>query len=215
MNKLHITEKHNDKMENMQSLSTCALCNANCQANRNIKGSICEKCFAVTMEKRYSNLTAALTKNGEILSAGIIPYEDLPIINAAFFRFEAFGDLINENHLVNFVNICLKNPYVHFALWTKHFTIAETVFCKMGVKKPENLKIVASSLMMDTPIKKLPSWADCSFTVWSSEEKAQAAGKVINCGAKKCITCLACYTKNGVKEINELVKSKQKNGARA
>lgn len=208
MANLHITEKHNDKMQGMQSLSTCALCNENCAKNRNIKGSICEHCFAVSMEKRYNNLTQALIKNGEILSKEILPIDELPTINACFFRFESFGDLINTNHLINYINICKKNPYVHFALWTKHFMIAETVFEKMGIEKPENLRVIASSLMMDTPIKK-PCWADVTFTVWSSEEKAKENGKTINCGSKKCINCLACYVNAGITEINELIKSKQ------
>lgn len=204
---LHITKNHNDKMEGMQSLSTSCICNGNCQRNRLIDGSICQHCYADTMQKRFSNLTKALMRNGDILSREMA-WEDLPIITNIYFRFEAFGDLINTTHLINYVNIARKNPKVSFALWTKCYLIAETVFTKMGIEKPQNLRIVISSLMMDTPMVK-PSWADTVFTVWSSEEKATECGKVINCGTKKCINCHVCYDGNA-EEINELIKSKQK-----
>ncbi len=31
-------------------------------------------------------------------------------------------------------------------------------------------------------------------------------GIEINCGAKNCIECLKCYYKNGINQINEIVK---------
>lgn len=203
-NKLHITDKHNGKMEGMQSLSTCALCNPNCNKNRNIDGSICKRCYACTMEKRFSNMTKSLINNGEILSSRILDASELPRINASFFRFEAFGDLINANQLVNYINICKKNPFTRFALWTKHFMVADEVFCKMGIEKPQNLQMVASSLMINQPIKR-PTWADTTFTVWSNTEEAEKNGAKINCGKKKCIDCLSCYI-GSCHEVNELLK---------
>lgn len=200
---LHITINHTGKMEGMQSLSTSAICNPNCQNNRNIDGSICQHCYACAMQKRYSNLTNVLVRNGETLSTDIIPCEDLPRINAAVFRLEAFGDLINENHLINYLNICRKNPLTRFALWTKHFHVCDKVFGEMGIEKPANLKIIASSLMVNQPIKR-PAWADSTFTVFSSEKEAEKLGRKINCGKRKCMDCLRCYIENG--DVNELLK---------
>ena len=82
MNELHITTKHTGKMTGMQSLSTSCKTNPNCEKNAKIEGSVCQKCYAQRQMKMYKNMSAAFEKNAEILTKGIIPNEDLPIINA-------------------------------------------------------------------------------------------------------------------------------------
>lgn len=189
---LHITREHSGKMEGMQSLSTSCKQNPYCEKRSQIKGSICEKCFAMAMMKRYKALDPCMAKNGEVLSTEIIPENELPILNVAFFRFESFGDLINENHLINYFNICKKNPDTHFALWTKNPFIIENAI-KMGHEKPENLKIVLSSpkLNEETDIKKW-SFVDKVFTVYDPEY-IKKHNIEINCGGRKCIECKRCY----------------------
>jgi hypothetical protein len=201
MNELHITTKHTGKMIGMQSLSTSCKTNPNCEKNAKIEGSVCQKCYAQRQMKMYKNMSAAFEKNAEILTKGIIPNEDLPIINACYFRFESFGDLHNSTQLVNYFNICKKNPDVHFALWTKN----PWIVAEVADQKPKNLQIIVSSLMLNkqVDISNMP-YIDKVFTVYD-KETIDKEGININCGARNCLACHKCY-KKGNKVINEKLK---------
>lgn len=96
------------------------------------------------MSKMYKSLNECLESNTEILTKNIIDWDDLPRIYSLYFRFESFGDLNNEIQLINYFNICRKNPEVKFALWSKNLFIIDKAI-KEGHHKPDNLMIIASS----------------------------------------------------------------------
>lgn len=122
---VHYTVKHSGKMEGMQSLSTSCLCNKYCK-NRSINSDlVCSHCYAQRQMKMYKNLNACLERNTKILTGRILKEAEIPMINASFFRFESFGDLINITQVINYFHICKKNKHVHFALWTKNPWIIE------------------------------------------------------------------------------------------
>ena len=205
---VRFTLNHTGKMEGMQSLSTSCMCNPLCKIRMQEPGSICSKCYAAAMHKRYSNLAAMLERNSEALSKWVWYPEELPIINAAFFRLESFGDLINVDHARNYLRLCKRNPWTRFALWTKNPAIlARAIYLEGG--KPENLNVILSSPYINTPCER-SGWdfVDKTFTVWdkAGQKELQAAGGCINCGSKKCIDCLICYTKNNITAINESLK---------
>lgn len=200
MSLLHITEKMTGKMEGMMSLNTSCKTNPFCAKHAQIKGSICAKCFAQRQMKRYTNMSKCFERNAEILTTNIIPNEYLPIINAAFFRLEAFGDLINTTQVVNYFNLCKKNPHTNFALWTKN----PQLIVPVATEKPNNLQIILSSIMINKSIKNKYQFIDKVFTVYD-QVTIDKKNITINCGAKKCITCLKCYTK-GETIINEKLK---------
>ena len=205
INGLHFTIKHSGKMQGMTSLSTSTLCNPNCARNSKIKGSICEKCYARKHMKYRTTLIDPLSENTKILTSSIIPFENLPIINRLYFRFEAFGDIINETQVINYFNICKKNPGVNFALWTKNPGVIDNAIYH-GNKKPYNLNIIYSSLFINQleNINKY-DFIDKIFTVYDSETIEKENIK-INCGSKSCLDCLKCYTKNNETNINERLK---------
>lgn len=200
MGLLHITEKMTGKMEGMMSLSTSCKTNPFCAKHAEVKGSICEKCYAQRQMKRYKNMAQCFERNAEILISSVIPMEYLPTLNVAFFRFESFGDLINTTQVINYFNICKKNPYTKFALWTKNPQLIKPV----ATEKPENLQIVLSSMLINKSAKSKYTFIDKVFTVYD-QETIDKKNININCGAKKCLTCLKCYTK-GETEINEKLK---------
>lgn len=209
---LHITEKHTGKMEGMASLSTNPYLNKQCMKNRQIEGAICESCFSCTQLKRYKHLYGCLTRNNKILSTSIIPVKHLPIINKMYFRLEAFGDLENETHFINYLNICKKNKKTQFTIWTKNPHIMDTVFNELGYKKPKNLIVIVSSLFKNVPFNlevlhynKRYWFIDKIFTVYTKDYIKENDVK-INCGSKKCLDCKLCYTKNKIKYINEILK---------
>ena len=201
---LHFTTKHGGKMEGMVSISTCVETNERCAKNAKIEGSICQKCFAARQMKYQKNMVSPLVKNQEILTSEVLPLEKLPIINNLYFRFEAFGDLNNDIQVINYFNMCYKNPKVKFALWTKNPDFIESAIDK-GYDKPENLNIVLSSLFINKERKTKYPFVDKIFTVY--DKKYIAENNVeINCGANNCFSCGLCYEKNGVKIINEKLK---------
>lgn len=209
---LHIT-KHTDgsKMDLMQSISTSTLCNPNCKKNAACKGSICEKCYASTTLKMRKGLNEHLQKNTKILTNSILEFDDLPKIHAvdSIFRFEAFGDLINTNQVINYFNICKKNPKITFSIWTKCPHIIREVL--RTEKKPDNLIIIVSSLFINKALNiDNYDFADKVFTVYTADYAIENNIK-IGCGFNHCIECQKCYDKeNKDIYINELLKSDQK-----
>ena len=209
---LHITTNHNGKMDGMQSLSTSPLVNAQCNRNCTIEGSICKGvngkgCFSRKQTQVFPTMEKPLAKNYEILTTRVLSIEELPIINALYFRFEAFGDLASETQVINFFRICEHNPKTNFALWTKNPLYIKKAI-QNGYTKPKNLNILYSSLFVNKSydmenVKKRYPFIDKIFTVYDEKE---AEDVPINCGARKCLKCRLCYEKNSVEYINELIK---------
>ena len=201
---LHITTNHSGKMRGMQSLSTSCATNENCKRNAQIEGSICAKCYAQQMMAYYSKMSACFERNAEVLTSRVLTKEELPLINACYFRFESFGDLNNTTQLINYFNICKKNPDVHFALWTKNPQIVAEVVKENS--KPKNLVIIASSLMINREINidDMP-YIDKAFTVYTKEYIKDNEVQ-INCGARNCLQCHRCYKKTGDRYIREILK---------
>ena len=162
------------------------------------------------MMKRYKTLDAALVNNARILTSQVLPSEVLPLIPVKYFRFEAFGDIINAAQVINYFNIAKKNPETLCALWTKNPQIIAQAI-ELGHAKPLNLQIVLSSPILNRPLRAVTSskydFIDKIFTVY---DKQHAAGVGINCGARSCLACGRCYRPNpeGVKIqfVNELLK---------
>jgi hypothetical protein len=201
---LHFTTKHNGKMAGMVSISTSVTTNERCAKNAAIPGSICEKCFSAKQMRVFPSMEKPMVENQRILTASVLPLDKLPIINAQYFRFEAFGDLNNATQVINYFNLCRKNPRVNFALWTKNPDyIAEAI--AGGHEKPQNLNIVLSSLFINQQRKNPFSFVDKVFTVYDPDYIAKNE-VVINCGARSCFSCGLCYEKNGVQIINEKLK---------
>lgn len=205
-----ICEKHSGKMDGMQSLSTSVILNKQCKKNAAIDGSVCGHCYAAAMfTGRYkASMPQKYEANTMLLTEAILPLESLPAIYNLYFRFEAFGDLMNAIQVVNYINICNVNPLVKFALWTKNPQFIDEAMNKYGVQKPENLNIIYSSLILNkdsSAILNKYGFIDKVFTVYTPEY-IKEKNIDINCGARSCAGCLNCYTKNDIKIINEKLK---------
>lgn len=201
---------HTGKMAGMISLSTSVLENPNCQKRAKIKGSICEKCFAATMAKRYGKgFQDKYKKNTEVLTTTVIPKNEWPEVNALYFRLESFGDLNNSIQVMNYFNLASRNPKTVFALWTKNPRfIAEAITA--GYKKPKNLIIIYSSPMLNAKVNAekllgIYPFIDKVFTVYDGKTVVNENIE-INCGARNCFTCGKCYSKRTTKEIREKLK---------
>lgn len=199
---IHFTVNHTGKMEGMQSLSTSCICNPACIARMKDSDSICSHCFAAAMHKRYGNLSIRMEQNYQILSNKLFEIEELPMINAAWFRFESFGDLGSVTQARNYLRIAKRNPQTFFAIWTKNPSFMAKAIAIEG--KPENINIILSSPYMNTTCDESKwSFVDKTFTVY---DKQHSDGVKINCGDKKCMECRICYTKNNIRRVNETLK---------
>jgi len=203
---VHYTTKHTGKMAGMQSLSTSCLENTFCQMYAKDPQKICSHCYAQNRMKMYPSMQKCLRQNTEILTGRRLSYDEIPLLNAALFRFESFGDIQNEIQVINYFNICYKNPHVNFALWTKNPGIikrAIEIYCEV---KPVNLQIVLSSHFLNiVEDHSNYDFIDKVFTVYD-QNHIDNNNIEINCGARSCLACRKCYFNNGVKYINEKLK---------
>lgn len=211
---IHFTTKHSGKMEGMVGLSTSVKVNHLCNCRKNIKGSICEHCFAETMNNQYGkSFQDCFIRNTKLLTENIIPVSEMPLLNVAFFRFESFGDLNNDIQVINYFNLCSANKNTRFALWTKNPGLIAMAIRK-GYKKPSNLNIGLSSMFVNKVAdpSRFP-FVDFVFTVFTAEFAAENNVNV-NCGAKQCLSCLKCYKgmnrNKTVVYINEILKDESK-----
>ena len=207
---IKITKKMSGKMEGMLSLNTSCLTNPNCQAFSKIDGSICQKCYSHKLLSYRQNVSECFEQNAFELTTRILTNEEINknfrFYNINFFRFEAFGDLINDTQLLNYVNIAKANKKVKFALWSKNINIINEVFSK--IKKPKNLQLVLSSLYLNKKLDESIIKAHINYKVFTvyDEEFIKNNDVVINCGAKKCALCGIYYQNNNIKYINEKLK---------
>lgn len=191
------------KLDGLKAISSNTVTNTYC-IKQNASGNpenICTKCYSVAMLGTYrKNTQPALERNSQALSVSVLPPHLLPIILDAFMRFNAHGELINETHLINLVNIALKNSHCNFALWSKRFDIVKAYFDKHP--KPANLILVYSNPKISTILKKPPKHFEKTFNNVLETEHPERQ----NCTGQQCKSCLLCYKHNGINTIVEKVK---------
>ena len=203
---LHITTKHTGKMTGMTSISTSCQLNSRCAKNAKVPGSVCAKCYAQRQMKMYRTMQPVMERNYRILTEDIMEDDAIPILHYAFVRIESFGDLANTTHAINYLKLIRKNPQTFFAWWTKNPDFIAKAFKKTGYKKPENVNIIRSSMMINKPVKPGYWFIDGVFTAYT-KEYAKANNIEINCGNRKCFECRREYKKHdGIIYTNELLK---------
>ena len=232
---LHIS-KGAFKLENINSISTNTLTNEYCIKQKDNKDIICGVCYSWKGLNFRKSMINVLEKNSNLLSNSIIEWDNLPRIFDLYFRFSSHGELINEIHLENLNNICLKNPKTNFTLWSKRFDIVKKFYDNND--KPSNLILIYSNPKFDKPLNKLPKYFDKTFnnviklsykkyfnqkTMFFQKNEITKEMKTkikndydnyINTFDKdnnincfqKCKDCLLCYTKNNVTTIIEKTK---------
>ena len=164
-------------------------------------------CYSHEMLNTFrKNMAPALQRNTDLLNSKVLHPDALPVINSAFFRFNAHGELALDKkkatiNLENYVNIALKNPHCTFSLWTKRFDVIKPYFDKHD--KPKNLILIYSTPLTNHILKKTPQYFDKTFnTVIETDYVDQQ-----NCTGQKCKDCLLCYKKDTTSIIVEKVKT--------
>lgn len=210
--RIGFTTEMTGKMLGMCSLSTSPLVNPRCPDRAKDPESVCNRCFSMAAMEYQKNCAEKFGTNGNVLSNYVIPVNKWPVILKSAYpevRLEAFGDVINAIHVINYFNLCKRNPKITFTAWTKNVDFYEAAV-KMGHEKPDNLILVASSPMLNTEINvENHLIIDKTFTVYTLEYiKANNIGSdFINCGARSCKKCGRCYRKaDDVENVHEILK---------
>ena len=210
MNRAVWISDHTGKMENIQSISTPCCLNDRCIKNATIEGSICEECYAAAILEHRDALLQHLIENYNLLNDHLLTAAEIPIINAAYFRIESFGDVASVTQAANYIEIIRFNKWCNFAVFTKNPDLYKAAF--KDHPKPSNMIFVVSSLFIN---KESAAWkafpeVDIIFTVYTAEYAIEH-NITINCGSADCIGCRNCYTvQPGLRFVNEIVKDQQK-----
>ena len=199
MNLIH-ESKMSGKLAGIRAINTNTLTNKFCSTMRKTD-AICNECYSASMlQGSRKNCQPAFQRNSDALSQPI-EYDDLPFINAAFYRFHGHGELINMAHMKNFHDIARKNPHCNFGLWTKRRDIIRQYH--LEYKQPNNLILIYSNPTVGT-IRQPPVGFDKCFNVVHKDEFVENQ----NCTGQKCIECLKCYRQGGDSIIVEAIKKR-------
>lgn len=207
----HVDGKRASKLAGIASLSTSAMYNkfCICRAIHGKINSICRKCYAIAQQKMQLGVLLCGIRNREILLNHVYSMESMKTVYIGeehYCRIESFGDVETPEQAMNYLTLIYCNPDKQFGIWSKNVGIWAQAFEKMG--KPENCTFVVSSEIINCPAPIRENWkwfVDHRFTVYE-KKYAVKNGIQINCGGRKCLTCLTCYHKNNVFDIAELLK---------
>lgn len=164
---------------------------------RKIKGSVCEKCYALKGRYVFGNVKRALERRLASLVneewAEAMAFQ----INQAgvnVFRFQDSGDIQSLEHLEKIADVCRLTPDVRHWLPTREYSIVTEYKEKHG-SFPDNLNIRLSAYMVDGP---LPTGAASRLGVTVSGVTSDP--NQVTCPAYKqggvCGSCRACWDKN-------------------
>ena len=205
MIKLNITKKMTGKLEGISSLNTDPFSNPFCMKMSAQPKSVCSQCYSQAMLKAYrKSCQKPWAENGENLSKRLLTPQELPVIKKSIFRFSAHGEIINKTMYLNYLAIARNNPDTSFTVWTKR----KDIIAKIGKAGVNNIILIYSSPILNDLNPVVPTNFDKVFTVYTPDVAGPNDVK-INCGKKKCIECMSCYSQNDTTHINEIVKSKQ------
>ena len=197
IDKLWITDHTKGlKLEGFRSLNVSVVDNEFCTANTSIESTVCTRCYARSMERRYTTFADRIAHNTKMLAREFVPRAviDRMGITDRFFRFHSVGELYGYVHYNNLCRIAESYPETRFALWTKRPRVVQ------GPAKPDNLILILSSPFLGAPAPLEPPF-DKVFTVYNKGEELPD----FVCSGK-CINCLVCYTDNDIQYISEHVR---------
>ena len=201
-----VISKMTGKMNGFYSINTNPFDNPFCNKMSRVPGSICSQCYSRRMlgaSRKHCGIP--WSENNRILSGSVIPEEHIPDLSRlqcnGAFRFSSHGEIINETHLTNLLNIARKNPDITFGLWTKRVSMVQEHIDEI----PDNVILVASTRLTNIAFPVVPDGFHKVFSVYT-KSFATEHGIAINCHGK-CRECMICYRRgNGITHINELIK---------
>ena len=163
---------------------------------RNVKGSVCNLCYALKGRYAFQNVKTALYRRFESLTNPQWIEAMIYLITnkekSGFFRWHDSGDIQNLTHLDNIVTVCKATPNVTHWLPTREYKLVSD-YINQGNTIPPNLIIRLSAYMLEG---KPPTEIANRLGVFTSGVSKTS----FNCPAPKqgnvCGDCRACWNKN-------------------
>lgn len=163
---------------------------------RNVKGSVCNLCYALKGRYAFQNVKTALYRRFEALTNPQWIEAMIYLITnkekSGFFRWHDSGDIQNLTHLDNIVTVCKATPNVTHWLPTREYKLVSD-YINQGNTIPSNLVIRLSAYMLEG---KPPTEIANRLGVCTSGVSKTS----FNCPAPKqgnvCGDCRACWNKN-------------------
>ena len=163
----------------------------------NVKGSVCEGCYALKNRYLFNNIQSALEKrynlwhdNRELWVDAMIylMHNKQHIVNSGVFRFFDSGDIQGEDMLNDINTVAWASPTIRFWLPTKEYKLIKNYDKEVA----PNLTMRVSAPMID---KSFNGYTHVS-TVYQKDKIGIAKGYV--CPApkqdNKCGSCRACWS---------------------
>ena len=170
----------------------------------NVKGSVCEGCYALKNRYLFNNIQSALEKrynlwhdNRELWVDAMIylMHNKQHIVNTGHFRFFDSGDIQGEDMLNDINTVAWASPTIRFWLPTKEYKLIKNY----DIPVAPNLTIRVSAPMID---KSFDGYTHVS-TVYQKDKIGIAKGYV--CPApkqdNKCGSCRACWS-DSISEVS-------------
>jgi len=171
------------------------------QKLRNVKNSICSKCYALKGRYVFPNVQDALEVRFQGMSDPQWIDKMVFMIGkrekSGFFRWHDSGDLQSVAHLAAIVEIAKRLPNIQFWLPTREFSFVSEYMATNAI--PDNLTIRLSALMFDG---KPPVAIAKRLGLVTS---GASTGNDFSCPSSKqggkCLDCRACWNKS-VSNVN-------------
>ena len=163
----------------------------------NVKGSVCEGCYALKNRYLFNNIQSALEKRYNLWKENRNRWTDAMIylmhnkqhiVNTGHFRFFDSGDIQGVEMLNDINTVAWASPHIRFWLPTKEYKLIKDY----DIEVAPNLTIRVSAPMID---KSFDGYTHVS-TVYQKDKIGIAKGYV--CPApkqdNKCGSCRACWS---------------------
>ena len=170
----------------------------------NVKGSVCEGCYALKNRYLFNNIQSALEKRYNIWKENRNRWTDAMIylmhnkqhiVNTGHFRFFDSGDIQGVEMLNDINTVAWASPHIRFWLPTKEYKLIKDY----DIEVAPNLTIRVSAPMIDAS---LDGYTHVS-TVYQKDKIGIAKGYV--CPApkqdNKCGSCRACWN-SSISEVS-------------
>jgi len=185
------------KLSGIASINTNPLTNPFCvEMHKSDENIICSYCYSISMLEGFrKNCVPAFQRNSDALIEEISD-DDIPKIKENMARFHSHGELLNQQHLLNFIMIAASYEEKRFVLFTKRRGMIRSLTAPV----PDNLVMIFSNPRLNAEMDTVPEGFHKTFNVVNED------GYEINCGGKSCLDCQQCWSRVGNRTIIERLK---------
>ena len=158
---------------------------------RQIKGSVCNSCYACKGRYAFNNVQNALDRRLTRFERKELPWTELMIKaleRETWFRWLDSGDLQSDRMLERIIRVCELTPHVRHWLPTREYQIVKRVLNRLTC--PPNLMIRLSAYMIDEPG---PEKLARKYGLGTSPVETQGGTCPASSQKNQCLECRQCW----------------------